>query len=76
MQLLSPQIMKLLMEFVQTSTDDDTNNDPETWHGMSMVLRNAMKRPMGNAFHTYLIRKFQKFEEIKVQRVIFRAELE
>ena len=39
--------MKLLMEFVQTSTDDDTNNDPETWHGMSMVLRNAMKRPMG-----------------------------
>ena len=33
------------MEFVQTSTDDDTNNDPETWHGMSMVLTNAMKRP-------------------------------
>ena len=72
--------MKLLMEFVQTSTDDDMNNDPETWHGMSMVLRNAMKRPMerpmGNAFHTYLIRKFQKFEEIKVQRVIFMVELE
>ena len=33
------------MEFVQTSTDDDTNNDPETWHGMSMVLINAKKRP-------------------------------
>ena len=39
--------MKLLMEFVQTSTDNDTNNDPETWHGMSMVFRNAMKRPIG-----------------------------
>ena len=34
------------MEFVQTSTDDDANNDPETWHGMSMVLRNAMERPI------------------------------
>ena len=47
LQLVSPQIMKLLMEFVQTSTDDDTNNDPETWHGVSMVFRNAMKKPMG-----------------------------
>jgi hypothetical protein len=38
--------MKLLMNFVQTSTDDDFNNDPETWHGMSMVLRNTTKRPI------------------------------
>ena len=46
------------MEFVQASTDDDTNNDPESWHGMSMVLKNDTKRAFDNAFHTYLIRRF------------------